>query len=56
MQAEIGGIIRTLLAAMLGALAAKGFITADDVQTYSSAIAVLAIGGWSIYQKRKTKK
>ncbi len=41
------GIARTLLAALAG----RGLMAQSDVENYASAIALLAVGCWSVYNK-----
>lgn len=44
----IGGILRTLLAAAAGG---AGLMSDDEIEQLASALAVVAIAGWSVWQK-----
>lgn len=41
------GIARTLLAGLAG----RGLMASNDVENYAGAIALLAVGFWSVYEK-----
>jgi len=56
MEKEIGGIIRAVLASAGGGLVAQGYLSADQMQTVSGAVAVLLVAVWSVIQKRMEKK
>jgi len=53
---EFAGALRAVLASIGGALAAQGYINANDAQAIAGALATLLVAAWSIYQKRKAKK
>jgi ABC-type nickel/cobalt efflux system permease component RcnA len=54
----IGGIVRTVIASVGGALVAAGYVGTDDLENATSivgAIVVAVTGGWSIWQKYRSK-
>lgn len=52
----IGGLVRTGLAAAAGGLVADGFIDQETVNQVAGAIMVIVVAGWSLWQKKQTKK
>lgn len=48
----IGGIARSVLAALGGILIGKGAIDAETWATVSGAVVTLAVTGWSVWAKR----
>lgn len=52
---EFAGALRAILASVGGALAAQGYINANDAQAIAGALATLLVAAWSVYQKRKAK-
>lgn len=52
----IGGLVRTAIAAFAGGLIANGTIEAETVNQVTGAIMVLITAGWSLWQKKQTKK
>jgi hypothetical protein len=51
--AQIGGIVRALVAAVGGYFVGQGMVDAETVTTIGGAVATLAVAVWSIYAKRK---
>ena len=49
----IGGIVRTILAAVFGGMAAKGLMTDDEMQQIIGAVLTLIVLGWSVWQKSR---
>jgi hypothetical protein len=50
----IAGLIRTLIAAAAGFAAAKGVdITGLDNPEFANALAIVGVGAWSVFSKRK---
>lgn len=52
-QEQLYGAIRTLLAALGGTLVTKGIIDEETLMALSGAGAVLIVGAWSYFSKRK---
>lgn len=52
-SAQIGGIVRALVAAVGGYFVGQGMVDAETVTTIGGAVATLAVAAWSIYAKRK---
>lgn len=53
MNPVYAGLIRHLLTALGGALAAKGYIGSGDVELVAGALATIIGVAWSVYEKRK---
>lgn len=51
---EIGGVVRTVLAAIAGFVAARGWIDQETAVQIAGAAATILIAAWSIWAKRKT--
>lgn len=51
---ELGGVVRTLLAAVGGYLAGKGYFDGATAEALAGALTTLVVAGWSIFAKRKT--
>ena len=49
---QVGGIIRTLGAALGGYFVGLGWVTAADMSTIVGAIAVIGVAVWSHYTNR----
>lgn len=49
---KIWGVVRTVLAALGGAWAAKKGIDAETFQAILGAVGVLFVAGWSIFSKK----
>jgi len=49
---QIGGIVRTVLAAAGGYLAAKGYLDAATWQTIAGAVATVIVAVWSVKSKK----
>ena len=54
-SAQIGGIVRALVAAVGGYFVGQGLVDAETVTTIGGAVATLAVAVWSIYAKRKSE-
>ena len=52
-SAQIGGIVRAMVAAVGGYFVGQGMVDAETVTTIGGAVATLAVAVWSIYAKRK---
>lgn len=52
---QIGGIIRTILAAIGGVIVGKGWIDNETMLAISGAIATIVVGGWSWWTNRASK-
>lgn len=50
--AEIWGVIRTILAAFAGWVAAKGWIDAETYNTIIGAIGTIFVAIWSVWAKK----
>lgn len=50
---EIGGVIRTIAAAVLGYFAGKGLIDGDTATALAGAVATIGVAVWSVLTKRK---
>lgn len=50
---QIGGILRTVLAAGGGYFVSKGYIDNATMMTVVGAVVTLATAGWSVWAKRK---
>lgn len=50
---EVGGVVRTVLAALGGYLVAKGVVDAATVTAVAGAIGTLVVAVWSVWVKRK---
>ncbi len=55
MQAEIGGLIRTLAATMAGLIVSHGWATQDQAQAIAGGVVALLVAAWSVWQKRTAK-
>lgn len=51
---QIGGIIRTILAAGGGYLVSKGYLDNATMLSLVGAIVTIITGAWSVYAKRST--
>lgn len=51
---QIGGIIRTILAAGGGYLVSKGYLDNATMLSLVGAIVTIITGAWSVYAKRGT--
>ena len=49
---QIGGIVRTVLAAAGGYFAAKGYLDAATWQTIAGAVATVIVAVWSVKSKK----
>lgn len=52
----LGGIFRTILAALSGSLVAKGVVDDTTLTAVAGGLATIVIAGWSVYQKIKASK
>ena len=52
--AQIGGIIRAMVAAVGGYFVGKGIVDQATVEGVAGAISVLAVAVWSVWNKRKS--
>lgn len=50
---QIGGLVRTGAAAVLGYFAGKGLLVGVDVPAVAGALGVLAVAVWSVVSKKK---
>lgn len=50
---EIGGVVRTVVAAGLAYLAGKGIIAQGDVAALAAAVTTIGVAVWSVISKRK---
>lgn len=50
--AEVGGIVRTVLAALGGLAVGKGWIDNETMIAMVGAIVTIGTGVWSVFQKR----
>jgi energy-converting hydrogenase Eha subunit C len=49
---QVFGIVRTVVAAVAGFLAGKGYLDASMVEALSGAIATIAVAVWSVTSKK----
>lgn len=54
-QAEIGGVIRALVAAGGGYFVGQGLVDAETAVTIGGAVTTLLVAVWSIWNKRVVK-
>lgn len=52
-NAQVQGLIRTLLAAGAGYFVGKGMLDQGTADQIVGGLTVLSVAGWSIYSKRK---
>jgi hypothetical protein len=52
--AEIGGIVRAILAALGGVVASKGWVDSATLETIIGAATTIIVAVWSVWAKRKT--
>ena len=50
---EVGGVVRTVLAALGGYFVAKGLVDAATVTAVAGAVGTLVVAVWSVKVKRK---
>lgn len=50
---ELGGIVRTILAAGFGVLVSKGLIDGETATALAGAVATIGVAVWSVLTKRK---
>lgn len=50
---EIGGVVRTILAAAFGLLVGKGYIDGETATALAGAVATIGVAVWSVVTKRK---
>lgn len=53
---QVGGIIRTILAAGGGYLVSKGYLDNTTMLSLVGAIVTIITGAWSVYAKRNAAK
>jgi len=53
-SAQLGGIVRAVLAAVGGYLVGQGMMDSETVQTIAGATATLVVAVWSVFSKRKS--
>ena len=51
---EIGGIVRTLVTALVAYLAGKNVIDNETAATIGGAISTLVVAAWSVASKRRS--
>lgn len=49
---QVGGIVRTFLAAGSGYVVAKGWVDSATAQTIIGALVTLFVAGWSVWLKK----
>ena len=54
-QEEFTGVVRALVAGVGGAAVASGKADPAPVETLAGAIAVVAVAGWSVWAKRRSR-
>ena len=50
---QVAGIIRTLVAAVAGYFAGKGYIETSMVEAIAGAMATLGVAAWSVASKKR---
>jgi hypothetical protein len=50
---EIGGIVRTVVTALVAYLAGKDVIDNETAATIGAAVSTIAVSVWSVWSKRK---
>jgi hypothetical protein len=49
---QVFGVIRTVVAAVAGFLAGKGYLDASMVEGVAGAVATIAVAAWSVIAKK----
>jgi len=53
---QFGGIVRAVVAAAGGYFVGQGLIDAQTMMTLGGAVTTIAVAGWSVWNKRATKR